>query len=700
MVDLKTNQPFFLILLKKWVKYYLKSECREISKTSFQPPFSQNITDRDRLESEKTDYLCRSFQRKFRLPPNMSDQIKHECGLAFIRLLKPLEFYHEKYGTATYGIDKMRLLMQKMRNRGQDGAGFATVRLNPSPGERYISRKRSTHTEYLRDLFDQVNLHFKDLTTEQRNDVAWLRKNKPYLGEVLMGHLRYGTHGGNSLETVHPFHRQNNFITRNLLLAGNFNMTNVEELFNHLVELGQFPKEKSDTVTVLEKIGHFLDDEIDRLFHYNKTDGLTNQEINQVIYEKLDIQRLLQRACKNIDGGYVFAGMIGHGDAFVVRDPNGIRPAFWYQNDEVVVMASERPAIQMVFDTNFKEINEIKPGHALVVKYDGRISEVQFQEPKAKLSCSFERIYFSRGTDREIYQERKKLGESLARPILESVNFEWGKTVFSYIPNTAEAAFYGLMAGVQNELNAWKLAEIQKLGTDISPKKLAEILEITPRFEKVAHKDEKIRTFITNDNARQDLVSMVYDVTWGIVENDVDTLVLLDDSIVRGTTLRDRVLAILARLRPKKIIIVSSAPQIRYPDCYGIDMSKMKDFVAFNALVELLKEAGKSHLLNETADRIRATLDLPTTELKNEVIPLYKHFTYAQISRKIAEIVTPKDIIPEVEVIYQTIENLHKACPEHLGDWYFSGNYPTPGGNRVVNRAFLNFVENKDARAY
>lgn len=630
----------------------------------------------------------------------MSDQIKHECGLAFVRLLKPLDFYQEKYGTPLYGLEKLRLLMQKMRNRGQDGAGIATIRLNPEPGQRYISRKRSNSTDYLRDLFDQVNSHFKDLKKGQLEDTKWMQINKPYMGEVLMGHLRYGTHGKNSIETCHPFHRQNNWITRNLLLAGNFNLTNVEELFGLLVALGQYPKEKSDTVTVMEKIGHFLDDEISRLFDWHKSDGITNQEINQFIFQELDIQRLLKRATKEFDGGYVFAGMLGHGDAFVVRDPNGIRPAYWFQDDEIVAMASERPALQMVFDKKFKQIKELKPAHALIVKCDGRVSEVEFTEPKQRLACSFERIYFSRGTDREIYRERKKLGEQLARPILESVNFEWKTTAFSYIPNTAEAAFYGLMHGVEKELNNWKTDQILAEGSQISPEKLREIMEIAPRFEKVAHKDEKIRTFITPDESRQDLVAMVYDVTWGIVKNDVDTLVLLDDSIVRGTTLRDRVLAILARLRPKKIIIVSSAPQIRYPDCYGIDMSKMRDFVAFQALVELLKENKKEHLLAEAADRIRATIHLPAEQLKNEVIPLYAEFGYEQISKKIAEIVTPKDIIPEVEVIFQTLENLHEACPEHLGDWYFSGNYPTPGGNRVVNKAFMNYIENRDERAY
>lgn len=630
----------------------------------------------------------------------MSDPIQHECGIAVVRLLKPLEYYHKKYGTAFYGVQKMQLLLQKMRNRGQDGAGFATIKLNPEPGTRYISRKRSNASNYLTDLFDMVWTRLNNTTPEQRNDPAWLRANMPYMGEVLMGHLRYGTHGDNSIEMVHPFHRQNNWITRNLLLAGNFNMTNVDELFEELVELGQYPKEKSDTVTVLEKIGHFLDDEVQRLHTWFKPDGYGNQALNQLIFDNLDVQRLLRRASKKFDGGYVLGGLIGHGDAFLMRDPNGIRPAYWYIDDEIVVGASERPAIQSTFDVRYKNVKELKPGHALVIKYNGKVEEVPFIEPREKRACSFERIYFSRGNDREIYQERKKLGHQLARTALDAVNFDVKNTVFSYIPNTAEAAYYGLMEGLDAEMNAWKQEQILEMGNNIKPDKLAEILKAHTRNEKLVHKDDKQRTFIADKKSRNSMVGHVYDVTYGICQDNVDTLVLLDDSIVRGTTLRDSIVSITARLRPKRIIILSSAPQIRFPDCYGIDMSKMKDFVAFQALVELLRETGKEGLLQETYQRCKDSEHLPIEAVRNEVIALYDLFEYEQISQKIAQIVRPKDLKPQLDVIFQTLDGLHDACPQNSGDWYFSGKYPTPGGNRVANRAFMNFVENKDARAY
>jgi len=630
----------------------------------------------------------------------MSDPINHECGIAVVRLLKPLEFYHKKYGTAFYGVQKMQLLLQKMRNRGQDGAGIATIKLNPEPGTRYISRKRSNASNYLTDLFEMVWTRLNQITPEQRNDPAWLRANMPYMGEVLMGHLRYGTHGDNSIERVHPFHRQNNWITRNLLLAGNFNMTNVDELFEELVELGQYPKEKSDTVTVLEKIGHFLDDEVQRLHTWFKPDGYSNQKLNQLIFDNLDVQRLLRCASKKFDGGYVLGGLIGHGDAFLMRDPNGIRPAYWYMDDEVVVGASERPAIQSAFNIRYKNVRELKPGHALIVKYNGKVEELPFIEPREKRACSFERIYFSRGNDREIYQERKKLGHQLAIKALEAVNFDVKNTVFSYIPNTAEAAYYGLMEGLDAEMNKWKQAQILALGNDIKPEKLAEILQAHTRNEKLVHKDDKQRTFIADKKSRNSMVGHVYDVTYGICNDHVDTLVLLDDSIVRGTTLRDSIVSITARLRPKRIIILSSAPQIRFPDCYGIDMSKMKDFVAFQALVELLKDHGKENLLQETYQRCKNSEYLPIEAVTNEVIALYDQFEFEQISKKISDIVRPKDLKPQLDVIFQTLDGLHDACPHNSGDWYFSGRYPTPGGNRVANRAFMNFVENKDARAY
>ena len=630
----------------------------------------------------------------------MSDQIKHECGIAFIRLLKPLEFYVEKYGTAFYGLNKMHLLMQKQRNRGQDGAGIATIKLNMTPGVRYISRKRSNAQQSIKDVFEGVFSHFEGLSPEELKDVANLKEHYPYIGELLLGHLRYGTHGGNTIEHVHPFLRQNNWINRNLVLAGNFNLTNVDEMFDELVLLGQYPKEKSDTVTVMEKIGHFLDDEVQRLHTWFKPDGHSNIEINDLIAKNLDIQRLLKRASKRFDGGFAMIGMIGHGDAFVMRDPNGIRPAFYYQDDEVVVVASERPAIQTTFNVHVSKIQEVTPGHVLIVKKDGKVSELPYTEQKEKKSCSFERIYFSRGTDKDIYLERKLLGAQLARPILESVKYDFENTVFSFVPNTAEYAFYGLMHGLDKELNDIKTAQILKLGKKIEPENVQKILNQTLRIEKVAVKEEKQRTFIADDETRGEMVSHVYDVSYGIVNNEEDTIVLLDDSIVRGTTLRDSIIKITARLRPKKIIIVSSAPQIRYPDCYGIDMSKLGDFVAFQAMIQLLHESGKEVLLKEVYENCKQQEKLPVEQIKNQVKVLYDLFPYEVVSARIAQIVTPKNIIPEVEVIFQTLEGLHIACPNHTGDWYFSGNYPTPGGNRVVNRAFMNYMEGNNKRAY
>ncbi|MBR9922046.1 MAG: amidophosphoribosyltransferase [Bacteroidetes bacterium] len=630
----------------------------------------------------------------------MSDFIKHECGFALVRLLKPLEYYHEKYGTALYGVNKLQLLLQKIRNRGQDGAGVATVKLNRPPGSRYISRHRSNDPDALKDVFSNIYDHFNELPRKRMDDPAWLKKKQPYMGEVLLGHLRYGTHGSNSIEAVHPFLRQNNWISRNLVLAGNFNLTNVDELFDELLELGQYPKEKSDTVTVLEKIGHFLDDEVQRLYTWFKPDGYSNQEINELIFKNLDVHRLLRRASRKFDGGYVMAGMIGHGDAFVMRDPNGIRPAYFYYDDEVVVACSERPAIQTAFDIHISKIEELPPAHALVVKCDGRVGVDTFIDERKRQACSFERIYFSRGTDRDIYLERKKLGEQLTPAVLDAVNNDYKNTVFSFVPNTAESAFYGLVKGLESQLNNIKLEKITKLGKELKPKKLEKILSLTPRVEKIVVKDAKLRTFIADDNSRGEMVSHVYDVTYGIVRNNKDSLVLLDDSIVRGTTLRDSIIKIVSRLQPKKIVVVSSAPQIRFPDCYGIDMSKMKEFVAFRALVALLKENKKSHLLDEAYQRCKEQEDIPVTEVTNEVAALYDEFTYEEVSDKISEIITPKGIKPEVKIIYQTVKDLHKACPNNNGDWYFTGKYPTPGGNRVVNRAFINYMENRDKRAY
>ena len=630
----------------------------------------------------------------------MSDQIHHECGIAIVRLLKPLSFYYDKYGSSFYGIQKLQLLMQKMRNRGQDGAGLATIKLRPNPGERYISRKRSNAPNYLDDLFNTVWARINSLPASHLSDSAWLKTHAPYAGELLMGHLRYGTHGDNSIERVHPFHRYNNWINRNLLLAGNFNMTNVDELFRELVELGQYPKEKSDTVTVLEKIGHFLDDEVQRLHTWYKADGYTNQEINDLIFDNLDVQRMLRRAAKKFDGGFVLGGLIGHGDAFMLRDPNGIRPAYWYQNEEVIVAASERPAIMTVFDAHYDHVRELEPGHALIIKHGGQASVKPVFDPKPRQACSFERIYFSRGNDREIYLERKQLGRQLARPLLEAIDYDWENTVFSFIPNTAEAAFYGLAEGLEEELNASKKAQLLKLKGKASAEEIERILAMRPRVEKLIHKDEKQRTFIANSQTRKDMVRYVYDITYGLIYDERDTVVLLDDSIVRGTTLRDSIITICGRLRPRKVIILSSAPQIRYPDCYGIDMSKMGDFVAFQALCALLKAQDMEHLLHEAYQRCKRSENLPPEMIANEVAPLYDLFEYEQLSAKIAEMITPPGFKIPVQVIFQTLEGLHKACPNHSGDWYFSGKYPTAGGNRVVNRALINYMEQRDDRAY
>ena len=629
----------------------------------------------------------------------MSDSIKHECGLAFVRLLKPLEYYREKYGTTLYGLNKLQLLLQKQRNRGQDGAGIATIKLDMPPGHRYISRRRSNSTNYLRDVFEGVFEHFNDLPPEKFEDTAWLKENVPYTGEVLLGHLRYGTHGDNSIETVHPFLRQNNWIARNLVLAGNFNLTNVDELFKELVELGQSPKERSDTVTVLEKLGHFLDDEVERLYQWFKPDGHTNQEINQLIFNHLDIQRLLKRACKHFDGGYSICGMIGHGDAFIMRDPSGIRPMFYYQDDEVVVAASERPAIQTAFDLRYHQIRELRRGHALIIKKDGQVTESQFIDEAPRRPCSFERIYFSRGTDRDIYLERKKLGQILSAPVLEAIEYDLAHTVFSFVPNTAETSFMGLIEGVNSHLDDIKIKRLNSK-EEMNAEELADMIKMKPRVEKLVVKDAKLRTFIANEVVRGDMVSHIYDVTYGIVNDHVDTLVIMDDSIVRGTTLRDSIISICLRLNPRKIIIVSSAPQIRYPDCYGIDMSRMGDFIAFQALISLLNENGKSFLIQETYQKCIDELKRTDGNYDNHVIDLYSQFSAKEISAKIAQLITPPDTSIDIEVIYQSIDGLHAACPNNNGDWYFTGDYPTAGGHKVVLKAYINYVEKKNVRAY
>ena len=633
----------------------------------------------------------------------MSDSIKHECGIALIRLKKPLAFYQQKYGSATYGLNKLFLLMSKQQNRGQDGAGIATIKLNTSPGDRYISRHRSTSKNSVAEIFEHVQNRLIEVEAKNPIDyqnAEWLKSNAPYIGELLLGHLRYGTFGNNNIENCHPFLRQNNWITRNLIIAGNFNMTNVDELLNQLYELGQHPKEKADTITVLEKIGHFLDDDNQRLFDHYKTLGYSNVEITKLIEENIDVPSILTRSAKSWDGGYTICGMVGHGDAFVMRDPSGIRPAFYFEDEEVVVVTSERPAIQTAFNVPLESIKEIQPGHALIIKKSGLVSEHQFIEPAERKACSFERIYFSRGNDAGIYKERKQLGRMLVPKILAAINNDLTNTVFSYIPNTAEVAFYGMVEGLHKHVRKYQKEKILNFQKDLSNESLEKLLSMAPRVEKITLKDAKLRTFITQDEDRQDMVAHIYDTTYGVVNKGVDTLVVLDDSIVRGTTLKQSILRILDRLGPKKIIIVSSAPQIRYPDCYGIDMSRMAEFVAFSATIALLKERGMDQLIQQVYDNCKSQVKLPSDQIKNFVKEIYKPFSPEEISQKIAEIVRPKDIHAEVEVIFQSIEDLHMACPGHTGDWYFSGDFPTPGGMKVVNNAFINFIEGSNKRAY
>ncbi len=632
----------------------------------------------------------------------MSDSIKHECGIAFLRLLKPLEFYKEKYGTAFYGIQKMYLLMEKQHNRGQDGAGFASIKLDVQPGERYISRVRSNDAQAIQHVFSQINDRINEemaLHPEYANNVSLQKSNIPYIGELFLGHVRYGTFGKNSIESVHPFLRQNNWMHRNLIIAGNFNMTNVTELFNSLIELGQHPKEMTDTVTVMEKIGHFLDDEVTDLYLECKNNGLTKREASPVIAEKLNIAKILRRASRGFDGGYAMAGLFGHGDGFVFRDPAGIRPAYFYQDDEIVVVASERPVIQTVFNVDFEKIQELKPGNALIVKKNGKVTEQEILPPTVKKACSFERIYFSRGSDAEIYQERKELGKLILPAVLDAIENDTDNTVFSYIPNTAETSFYGMVEAAQDFLNLRKNDYILKNRDKLTTETLLKLLSVKIRTEKVAIKDAKLRTFITEDSSRDDLVAHVYDVTYGVIK-PTDNLVIIDDSIVRGTTLKMSIIKMMDRLKPKSIIIVSSAPQIRYPDCYGIDMAKLEGLVAFKAALALLKERNLYHIVEDVYVKCKAQQSLKDDEVLNFVTEIYAPFKPQEISDKIAQMLSSPEIKAEVKIIFQTVENLHIACPKNLGDWYFTGNYPTPGGNRVVNRAFMNFYEGKDARAY
>lgn len=633
----------------------------------------------------------------------MSDYLHHECGVALIRLLKPLDYYKVKYGSARYGLHKLYQLMEKMINRGQDGAGVCTIKLDAIPGTTYIDRMRSIEQKATQDIFAQINNIFVQAqrkNPEEYKSGTWQKDNIPFCSELLLGHLRYGTFGKNSIHSCHPFRRQNNWMSRNLVVAGNFNLTNVDELFNHLVELGQHPREKADTITVMEKIGHFLDKENDKLFRHYKDEGHENEKISKLIQENIDVAEILKESSKKWDGGYVMCGMLGHGDAFVLRDPNGIRPAFYYKDDEVVVVASERPVIQTVFNVPYEQVAELKPGHAAIIKKNGTFSETQIIQPEERKACSFERIYFSRGNDAEIYLERQMLGRNLTDTVLKSVNYDLENTVFSYIPNTAEVAFGGLVEGLHDYLNKWKAEQILASKDKLNAEELAGILDRSPRIHKVVLKDAKQRTFITDDENRDSLVNLVYDITYGTVKKDIDNLVVLDDSIVRGTTLKKSILRILDRLNPKKIVVVSSAPQIRYPDCYGIDMAIIGKFIAFEAAIALMRETGRGQQLEDLYARAKEEILKPKEEQVNLVKEVYSNFTAEEVSKKIADLLRPSDLKAELEIIYQSLEGLNNSCPKNLGDWYFSGNYPTPGGNKVSNKAFVNYMEGKNIRAY
>src|SRR5680860_120032 len=632
----------------------------------------------------------------------MSDALKHECGIALIRLLKPLEFYKEKYGTAFYGVNKMYLLMEKQHNRGQDGAGFASIKLDTAPGDRYISRLRSNAAQPIQDIFQQINERINTEIAENpeyTQNVALQKKNIPYVGELLLGHVRYGTFGKNSIESVHPFLRQNNWMHRNLIVAGNFNMTNSVQLFDNLVELGQHPKENTDTVTVMEKIGHFLDDEVRKLYKKLKKEGFSKVSASPEIGERLNVAKILRKSAKNWDGGYAMVGLFGHGDSFVLRDPSGIRPAYYYQDDEVVVVASERPVIQTVFNVSFEKVLELPPGHAIITKKNGEVSIDEILEPLERKACSFERIYFSRGSDSEIYKERKMLGRLLMPEVLKSIGHDTLNTVFSYIPNTAETSFYGMVEAAQDELNAQKNRAILAEKETLTDARLKEILDLRLRTEKIAIKDVKLRTFITEDSSRDDLVAHVYDITYGVVKPE-DNLVIIDDSIVRGTTLKKSIIKMMDRLNPKQLLVVSSAPQIRYPDCYGIDMARLKNLIAFMATLELLKETNQYHIVDSVYLKCKEQVDMEDNVVQNFVKEIYEPFSDQEISDKIAELLSEPDVKTQVKIVYQTVENLHKACPKNLGDWYFTGDYPTFGGNRVVNKAFINFYEGNKDRAY
>ena len=633
----------------------------------------------------------------------MSESIKHECGIAMLRLRKPLEFYIQKYGTWDYGLQKMYLMMEKQHNRGQDGAGIAGIKLDVEPGNRYIFRQRSNKADPLREIFGLIYEDIEKITGNVNVELRtpeFIREKIPFACDVYLGHLRYGTYGNYKIDYVHPVSRENNWKSRNLVMAGNFNLTNVGEVFNHLIELGQNPVDFSDTVTILENVGHRLDEENERLFRQFKEQGYSKREISPLIEKNLDVTTILSKASRNWDGGYAMAGMVGHGDAFVMRDPSGIRPAYYYIDDEVVVVASERPVIQTIFNVRTDNVLELPPAHALIIKASGEVTVDRIREDAEMRKCSFERIYFSRGTDKAIYRERKKLGELLTGSVLKAVDYDLDNTVFSYIPNTAESAFYGLIKGLEDYLNKSKTETIMNSGRLLSEAEIASIINRRPRVEKIAVKDAKLRTFITGDSGRDNLVGHVYDVTYGVIRRGIDNLVVIDDSIVRGTTLKKSIIRILDKLDPRKIVIVSSSPQLRYPDCYGIDMAKLGDLIAFRAAIELLKDNGREQLINDIYREAKEEIKKPVDENRNLVREIYKSFCPEEVSKKISSMLRTEDIKAGVEIVFQSIEGLHQACPGHTGDWYFTGNYPTPGGNKVANQSFINYIEGRNVRAY
>jgi len=633
----------------------------------------------------------------------MSDNIRHECGIAMLRLRKPLEYYFEKYGMWDWGLQKMYLMMEKQHNRGQDGAGIAGIKLNVRPGNRYIFRQRSNKPDPIKEIFGLIYEDIDKISRTNKDefkDPGFIRTNVPFACDIYLGHLRYGTYGNYNIDCVHPVSRENNWKSRNLVMAGNFNLTNVGEIFSSLVEVGQTPVGFSDTVTILENVGHRLDEENERVFRYFKEQGYSKREITPLIEKNLDLGTVLRKASRNWDGGYAMAGMVGHGDAFVMRDPAGIRPAFYYSDDEIVVIASERPVIQTIFNVRTDNVNELPPASAIIIKASGETSIEKIREVTEPRKCSFERIYFSRGTDKSIYRERKKLGELLTHPVLKAVNYDVDNTVFSYIPNTAESAFYGLIKGVEDYINQTKMDSIFEKRKTLTRDELEKIVNRRPRVEKIAVKDAKLRTFIAEASTRDDLVGHVYDVTYGVIRRGIDNLVVIDDSIVRGTTLKKSIIRILDRLDPAKIVIVSSSPQLRYPDCYGIDMARLGDLIAFRAAVELLRDSGDELLLRKLYDEARSEILKPVDEIRNLVKDIYKPFCTELISRKISSLLKSGDINAEVEIVFQSIEGLHEACPGHTGDWYFTGNYPTPGGNKVVNQSIINYIEGRNVRAY